>query len=210
MRVLPDGSRLEVVEHVSGNRTIVIPRAKPESGLEPPSPVKRIGETQWYVPYAAVHPRTLEGAPRDAIWLDISSSEVAYYGALYDVWARGETFAVLEHDCVCRPDIVQSFEDCPEPWCAYGYHDICCQDETGYSPCMEAWRNALGCTRFRKELLDAVPDALSSVPVDNWDWRNICDGLGNNLRAAGFTHHWHFPPIEHHHFNDLKELAHVG
>lgn len=56
----------------------------------------------------------------------------------------------------------------------------------------------LGCTRFRKELIEAVPDALTSIPEDNWDWHNMCDGVGNNLRAAGYTHHWHTPPVEHH------------
>lgn len=63
---------------------------------------------------------------------------------------------------------------------------------------MEAWRNELGCTRFRAELIAAVPDAVSSIPTDGWDWHNLCDGLGGNLRRAGFSHHWHFPPVRHH------------
>ena len=63
---------------------------------------------------------------------------------------------------------------------------------------MESWRNALGCTRYRKELIAAVPDALLSIPADNWDWHNVCDGLGNNLRAAGYSHHWHEPWVSHH------------
>jgi hypothetical protein len=70
---------------------------------------------------------------------------------------------------------------------------------------MENWRNELGCTRFRAELIQAVPDALEGTPLGNnglpitWDWKNLCDGLGNNLRAAGATHHWHYPAAEHHH-----------
>jgi hypothetical protein len=193
---LPDGSRLEIIEQGDGNLTVLIPRAKYQGESGPPKPVERLGETAWYVPYTAVHPWTVAGAPRDAVWVDVSSSPIAYYGALLEIWERGETFAVLEHDVVCRPDVVEAFEECPEPWCSYGYSDIC------HKECMEAWANALGCTRFRREVLEAVPDAMSSVPVEGWDWHGVCDGLGRNLRAAGYTHHWHFPSAEHHHLVD--------
>ena len=127
----------------------------------------------------------------DAVWVDVSHSEVAYYGALRWMWERRETFAVLEHDVVCRPDIVRELEECPEPWCLCWYADVC------HFECREGWRNQLGCTRFRKELIDAVPDALSSVSEDRWIWNNVCDALGENLRAAGFSHHWH-GSVEHH------------
>lgn len=199
---LPDGSPLKIIEHPSGNRTILIPRYR---GLdEPPAPAARQGEVNWYIPFTAVHPLTVEAAPPDAIWVDVSSSVNAYYGALLDIWARGETFAVLEHDVVCRPDVIREFEECPEPWCTYGYHDICHPDpwidEDGMRrpSCMEAWRNALGCTRFRRELIKQVPDALAAMPEQYWDWHNTCDGLGAALRAAGFTHHWHRPMVRHH------------
>jgi hypothetical protein len=196
VRHLPDGSRLEIIEDPAGNRTVLIPKAKYDRLIEPPAPQPRRGETQWYVPYTAVHPATVAGAPDDAIWVNVAASPLAYYGALLDIWGRGETFATLEHDVICRPDVIQAFEECPEPWCCFGYSDICCPG------CMEAWANELGCTRFRREIIEAVPDAVSSAPRDFWDWHIACDGLGRNLRAAGFTHHWHFPPVEHHHLTD--------
>ncbi len=180
--------RFEVITHESGNQTVLVPRGT----AEPPKPAKRKGTVAWYVPYTAVHPATAESAPRDAVWIDVSNSDIAYYVALLDIWKRGETFALLEHDVLCRPDIIQEFEDCPEPWCLYGYDSMC------HPQCQEAWRNQLGCTRFRSELIAVVPDALSSIPADNWDWHEMCNGVGENLRAAGFTHHWHHPPAEHH------------
>lgn len=147
---------------------------------------------QWYIPYTYVHPMTVAGAPADAIWVDVSASNLSYFGALLDWWTRGESFAVLEHDVVARPDVIEAFETCPEPWCTYGYSTIC------HPTCMEAWRNALGCTRFRSEIIAAVPNAVSSIPEDGWDWHNLCDGLGNHLRAAGYSHHWHEPWVNHH------------
>ena len=51
--------------------------------------------------------------------------------------------------------------------------------------------------RRRSELIAAVPDAVSSIPREGWGWQNLCDGLGQNLRKAGFTHHWHEPAVQH-------------
>ena len=161
---------------------------------QPPAPKARRAATAWYLPYTQVHPQTVAGAPKDAVWVNVSVSETAYFEALKAIWARRETFALLEHDVVCRPDVVRAFEECPEPWCAFGYSDIC------HPECMEAWANTLGCTRFREEILDLVPDALSSIPDGERGWLNLCDRIGERLRAAGFTHHWHHPPVEHHHF----------
>ena len=131
-------------------------------------------------------------APADATWIDVSSSPIAYYAALTDIWAQGKTFAILEHDVVCRPDIVAELEQCPEPWCLFGYQDFC------HEACRDAWRNQLGCTRFRAEVMQAVPDALTAIPPAGWDWHIACNGLGDNLRAANFKHHWHGPPAGHH------------
>jgi hypothetical protein len=185
---LPDGSQVQVIEDAAGNRSVRLPRGQ----LQPPTPEPRHGSIAWYVPYTAVHPHTVKGAPSDAVWVDVSGSNIAYYAALLDIWERRETFAVLEHDVVCRPDIITELEACPEPWCLYGYTDFC------HEGCREAWRNQLGCTRFRAELIQAVPDAMTSIPESNWDWHEMCNGLGENLRAAGCTHHWHGPPAEHH------------
>lgn len=204
IKTLPDGSTIEIVTHLDGNRKVIVKQPGIRSAV-PPAPVPQIGSVAWYIHYTAVHPDTVAGAPKDAIWVDVSGSDIAYYLSMKEIWEKGETFAVLEHDCVGRPDIIQAFEDCPEPWCCFGYHDIC------HEECMNAWRNMLGCTRFRKELIEAVPDAME-FPEAGWDWHNMCDGLGRNLRdvddlgnrlrGTGFTHHWHRPPVIHHHLTD--------
>jgi hypothetical protein len=55
------------------------------------------------------------------------------------------------------------------------------------------------------------PDALTSIPPDRRVWNNLCDEIAGNkiggvdqptlrpksTRAAGFTHHWHTPPVHH-------------
>src|ERR1019366_1003965 len=193
---LPDGTLIQAQTLPSGNWRIEALADADRMLSEPPAPESQQGTITWYVPYTKVHPRTVGGAPVDAIWIDVSSSPFAYYEALRQIWQRGETFAVLEHDVVCRPDIIEAFETSPEPWMACGYDDIC------HRACMDAWANMLGCTRFDARLIRAVPDAMESIPEDGWDWHNVCDGLGRNLRAAGFAHRWYFPPAEHHHLTD--------
>ena len=184
---------LRLAPTTSGNWEVLVVEDERGYLAEPPAPRPRVGDVAWYVPYARVHERTVNGAPRDAVWVDVSRDPLAYHAALAWAWESGESFALLEHDVVCRPDVVAAFEDCPEPWCVFGYSDIC------HVECMEAWRNMLGCTRFRAEVLEAVPDAVSSIPEDRRDWHNVCDEVGDRLRAAGFSHHWHFPWVDHHH-----------
>lgn len=179
----------------SGNWVVAGRPVQPGFLAEPPPVAKRKGSVQFYVHYTGVRAEVVEAAPPGTVWVDVSSSDTAYHEALSNIWERGENFATLEHDIICRPDIVQAFEECPEPWCIYGYADMC------HDACREAWANALGCTRFRAELMAKVPDALTSIePGPLTDWHNVCDGLGNNLRAAGFKHHWHEPHVQHPHW----------
>ena len=159
---------------------------------DPPVPAPQAGTVRWYVQYTAVHPLTVASTPKDAVWIDVSAHPHAYWAALRDIWAQGETFALIEHDIVCRPDAVEAFEACREPWCVFKRDDFC------HPECQEAWANQLSLTRLRAEIIEAVPDALSSIPDAGRDWHNLCDRLGDRLRDAGFTHHWHAPEVHHH------------
>jgi hypothetical protein len=149
------------------------------------------------------------GAPGTAEWVDVSCDPHAYWRLLDRVWAEcvdsGDSLMVVEHDVVCRPDVIEQFETCPEPWCVFGYTPIC------HERCREAWANMLGCTRFSAELIAACPNALSTIPPELRDWHNLCDHLAgdkvngvpaaslrtHSLRAAGFSHHWHTPAVHH-------------
>ncbi len=185
------------IEHPSGHLTIL-----PCTGEPPERNGARLrGDARWYVPYTAVHPETVAGAPSSATWIDVSNHPHAYWYALRNIWAEGKTFAILEHDIVCRPDVIEQFEACPEPWCVFKRDDYC------HPECQEAWANQLSLTRFRAEVIAAVPDALSSIPEADRGWLNLCDRIGERLRAAGFTHHWHGPEVHHHRMgrNGAKE-----
>lgn len=189
-RSLPDGSVAQTVTGPDGVRTIIVRKARTFTpGQVDPSSV--VAPFAVYVPHTVRHPEILATAPANAIWVDVTQSDIAYYAALHDWWAAGETFMVLEHDVLCRPDIIEQLARCSSPWCAFPYTPFC------HRECWDAWGNMLGCTRFTAELIAQVPDAVSSIPREGWGWQNVCDGLGQNLRRAGFTHHWHEPAVAH-------------
>jgi hypothetical protein len=146
----------------------------------------------------------MAAAPPNAEWYDVSEDSAAYWRLLCRLWEDGESFMVVEHDVAFRPDVVEQFTVCSEPWCLFPYANIC------HWECMEAWANMLGCTRFSSELIRACPDAVASIPPDLRDWHNVCDSIAGDkvggqpaplrpksLRAAGFTHHWHHPGVDH-------------
>lgn len=153
------------------------------------------------VPFTARHLDTLAGAPDNAEWHYVGNDDQAYWRVLCEVWNNGEDLVIIEHDVVCRPDVIEAFDECLEPWCLNKYHDMC------HDACSEAWRNALGCTRFRARLQAAVPDAVLSIEERHRHWTVVCDGLGANLRAARYTHHWH--GTVHHHHMDISHLSSI-
>lgn len=157
-------------------------------------------------PFTKRDPEITAGAPPNAEWWDVSGDPHAYWRLMRDVWADGEAFVVIEHDVVCRPDVIESFESCPCDWGTFPYSDMC------HWECQEAWADMLGCTRFSADLIAAVPDAVASIPEDLRLWNNLCDHIAGDkvngtpsplrpgsVRAAGFSHHWHFPAVEHTH-----------
>ena len=159
--------------------------------------------TQFYLPFTKIHGDVWNALPEGTITVDVSGSPDAYWAALCEWWVKGEDFAVIEHDVICRPDVIEQFDSCPEPWCVFGYDPIC------HEACQEAWANMLGCTRFRAVITAEFPDAVTSIPPQDRNWNNLCDHLaGNKLhgvpcdqRPGGireqFTHHWHRPSVRH-------------
>lgn len=156
------------------------------------------------VPFTVRNSAVEAAVPAGTEWADVSDGPDAYWRLMCRLWADGEAFLVVEHDVVIHRDVIPQVESCLEPICLFPYDNIC------HWACQEAWANMLGCTRFSAAVIAAVPDAVSSIPPAQRDWHNLCDSIAGNkvggmpaplrphsLRAAGFTHHWHFPAVHH-------------
>ena len=148
------------------------------------------------VPFTRRHPLTEAALPRRGVaWVDVSGHRFDYWRVLCDWW-NGDDLTIVEHDVAPHPGVFQSFAACPEPWCTYPYDNHSNSDA-------EAWRNMLGCTRFRAEIQLAVPHAVIEVEERWRDWHYTCDGIGTNLRDQGYSQHWHTPAVNHHRMLDI-------
>lgn len=184
---LRDGRTVERVVDSGGNQRVMFAREDDRTYHPVMLPERHGGVV---VPYTKREKRTVHSVPPTAEWVYVGDSPYDYWRVLCDYWTPEHDLILCEHDVQWRSDISRGFDDCPELWCNHKY----CE----HSPeSAEAWKWLLGCTRFRKELIAAVPDAVTSIEPRHRDWHYTCDGLGANLEAAGFKHHWHEPVVHH-------------
>lgn len=124
-----------------------------------------------------------------------------YVRALIEFWEPDDDLLVVEHDIVFDGGNVAELEACTEPWCGFVY-----SISTQYKAC-------LGFTRFRRELIEAMPDAMVRAAEARYDRidpnRVVPDGmppyawvrqdvrLEQVLNNAGYRVHEHWPPVEH-------------
>ena len=88
-----------------------------------------------------------------------------YFRVLNDHWREGDGLTVVEHDIVPPAGAFSQFASCPEHFCAFPY------------PCSGSpvARNllALGCTRFSKELVTSIPEAVELAGEISEDAQNL-------------------------------------
>ena len=143
-----------------------------------------------------LHPDTrkaLEPWQGGVLFMDVGGDDYAYGRLLRDLWARGETFCVIEHDVVPWAHTLPELACCPDPYCAVPY------------PWQQAVGVALGCTKFDSLLLRAYPDAVEialRIP-SNYGGPGHWRQLDVWLQAAvlrdlyGFQPHCHLPAVQH-------------
>jgi hypothetical protein len=148
------------------------------------------------VPYVDLAPETYR-AVKDWPGLELypidPADVTAYCRLLQQVWAAGETFCVIEHDILPHRTVYYDFVHCPHDYCAFPY------------PWTTQIGPALGCTRFRAELLAEIPDAMDQVAEMPSVWgppghyRQVDVYLMRRVlrNAHGRQPHVHLPPVEH-------------
>lgn len=126
----------------------------------------------------------------------------AYFDLLKELWRKRVDFAIVEHDIEVDAETLDAFAECPELWCAHSYEVYAGDVAESYGG---AW--ALGCVRFRSELLDRFPDAVERAgemnihPVHPPRTYQVMDStLTHWLKGPyGVTVHQHSPNVKHHH-----------
>jgi hypothetical protein len=136
----------------------------------------------------------------------------SYFYLMRDLWSAERTFCIVEQDIVVDPaHHLKSFDNCPEIWCAASYEvyqgDIA--DAYGYA-------GALGCTRFRAELIRRYPEAIAEAgkmdmhPVHPpRSWAVMDSTLAQYLHGPHqLTPHRHYPNVTHLHVYDRENAYH--
>lgn len=115
-----------------------------------------------YVPYTDLHPATLAALEpeRDRVELVDVSEDGAYWHLFESLWRRGEDFILVEHDIEVGESTIESFDRCPKSWCTATYR---WQRREGYrGPSDVILWHALGCVRYRSELIARHPEVADT------------------------------------------------
>lgn len=147
------------------------------------------------VAYTEVAPGVLEaldstGWPYELA--DVSEADDSYWSLLAGLWAGGETFVIVEHDVIVRPDTMAELAACGSVWCGHK------------TPYIHGDYAGMGCSKFGADMLRAVPDALDQVAVMTDSahaakhWCRVDAWLQSHvLPRAGFSQHLHEPSLGH-------------
>ena len=145
-----------------------------------------VPEVRLIVPYARIIPEVRSALPPTAEWVDVSTSDDAYYNLLSDLWAAREGFLLVEQDIVPPPLMLPELAACPAPWCACGYEF----ENLGLL-------YGLGCVKFGAELMAQVPNAWDMVAQQRTQehpakhWCRLDDNLKAVLGRRGIHSHHH-------------------
>jgi hypothetical protein len=147
-----------------------------------------------FLPYTRLEPvvrRALQAAERLPTEVYVGSADTRYYDLLSDLWSHRETFAIVEHDVIVRPDSLDELEGCPEPWCAFTV------------PYFVGDYPGLACTKFEASVMGGFPEAMSLVgTMSNAShppkhWCTLDAFLMSLLYSRGFRKHVHEPALGH-------------
>lgn len=146
--------------------------------------------------FVDLYPQTLADVQRnapDAVFVNTSGTEITYWQKLGEFWDKGDDLVILEQDIQLADGCLESFEECPQDWCLYGY-------PLG-SKRLEIFEKGLGLTRFRKRAQAALPYHITHNRAD-WPggvpWGNLDMRFYHPLWGRGFRPHVH-GVVEHYH-----------
>lgn len=157
------------------------------------------GRVRIIVPYTDLQPETVEAVRANSHghaihYVDVSGGDSEMWETWQWVWRRPEDTLLVEHDIAIHNDVIWQVEACDEPWCTFAYP---------YNFGNSDPYHGTGCVRFRRELMERVPDLWDRVglregphhPPKHWC---SLDGFSQlELGALGYRQCKHEPPVKH-------------
>lgn len=157
------------------------------------------------VPYTRLHERAIRplmdlrlGAQAFAY---VGQDDEAYWRLLCELWADAEDFLIVEHDMELHAEVIPQLVACENDWCVFPYsgsQPIWTRKRTDNPPRTPVvFRCALGCTRFRRQLMLDEPQAITHMRLHTW--RRLDSQLASYLFQHGYKACEHEPHVIHHH-----------
>lgn len=134
----------------------------------------------------------VEESGHDPLRVDVSGSDDAYWGLLSGLWAKRETFVVVEHDIVIPPTAIDELVNCPGEWCGFA------------TPYVGTLWVGLSCTKFEASLLKDFSGVLDEVATmsdvghDQKHWCRLDAWIHSVLEREGVEQHPHRGRLGHH------------
>jgi hypothetical protein len=104
----------------------------------------------------------------------VGGDPLDYWRLMCWVWGDREDFAVIEHDTLFDADAITALETCSEPWCS----------ELNY----------FQMTRFRREMMEALPDAFEAIRPSWRHWTALEAGVHDAFEEEFGGLHRHLGP----------------
>ncbi len=141
------------------------------------------------VPYANLHPvvpRVLSSYGFTPRYVDLNGDDHSYWRLLKEIWEKGETVTIVEHDILPWPSAIEEMLACPAIWCGYSY------DQRGIG-----LYHSFGCVKFTSELMKQTRHIWDDVEDRHWskldtqfEWKTF---------QLGIRPHQHRPAVIHLH-----------
>ena len=136
--------------------------------------------------------------------VNVGGSDSVYGELLVELWEKGETFLVVEHDIILPAGIVAEYKACDEEWCSspYAYFDMPVTTSGG----------GLGCTKFSSGLMARWPTMMRramEIPYTGhapWHWCG-CDWRTYTALRAGGLGASEWPAERHQTHTEVKHRA---
>jgi hypothetical protein len=134
------------------------------------------------------------------------STPTSYFQLLEALWAKQQTFVILEQDILPTAGLIADLMFCREEWCA----GLFAEPPPWWAPGVligtvsiggrPYWPCALGCNKFSAGLQRRVPDAVTRVArlMPERYWPHLDDGLINIVlsKEERLLTHGHLPPVQ--------------
>ncbi len=135
------------------------------------------------------HPRFLRPETRaavpDAVYVDVSRDDQAYWRLLRELWTQRATFILVEHDIAPNVDQITRMWTCPQQWCTHAY------------PMGDIEAPAFGLVKFGEDLISETANLIDGIIERHRIWTGLDSIVIAELHRRRYKEHVHQPSVRH-------------